>query len=297
MPVKKTSGNLNSTAPETKSAMPTEMPKGKSCSGSHHSMFHGGGHHSMFFICKKLMMVLISILLVYIIVWFGTLIRNNIKEFSFIGEEDRSERTITVEATGEITAVPDIAVTTMGMSVLSDTVAEAQRLNTESMNSLIAELKKLNIAEEDIQTQNYNVYPSYNYTEIGQELRGYEVSQNVTIKIRDLDKANDVLSLAGEVGANSVSGLQFTIDDPDVYRQQARDEAFTKVNEKAEALSSALGVKLVKVVSYYEYDNSLSAPYRSVALDSGFGLGGGMPDIEPGSTDISLNISVTFEIR
>jgi len=160
-------------------------------------------------------------------------------------------------------------------------------------------LAELGIASEDMQTTNYNIYPQYNYTsEEGRILEGYEVSQSVSVKIRDLEKANQVIALAGEVGANSVSGLQFTIDDREVYLEEARMEALKKVYTKAQALSQALGVRIVSIVSYGEYETSGDvSPY--MYDKSAYGMGGAeaTPDIQSGSMDVEMSVNITFEIR
>ncbi|HOX60662.1 MAG TPA: SIMPL domain-containing protein [Candidatus Magasanikbacteria bacterium] len=248
---------------------------------------------------RTILLVLLGILMVYLIIFVGSLIRNNLQKFYFIGRADRAERTITVQGMGKVTAKPDVAVTTMGMVASAKTVAEAQAKNTETMNKLILRLKELGVDSKDIQTTNYNIYPQYDYTpERGQTLRGYEVSQSVTVKVRDLDKANDVLGLAGEVGANNVSGLQFIIDDADKFKEEARGLALEKVWSKADALTKELGVSVVGVVSYDEYDGGTSYPMYAKS-DMAVGMGGGMaaPTIESGSTDVVVNANVTFEIR
>lgn len=246
----------------------------------------------------KIFATLFGIMLVYLIVLLGTMVRNNLATYDHIGQEERRERTISIQGEGKITAAPDIAVTTMGMTATAKTVAEAQAENTKVMNALIAKLKTLDIGGDDIQTTNYNIYPRYDYTEKkGQELTGYEVSQNVKIKIRDLNKASAVLALAGEVGANSVGGLQFTIDDPEVYKAQARELALAKVSAKSKALARALGVGLARVVSYDEFDGGGGPiPLYARAVE-GLGGGGPSPDIEPGSLDVVVQVNVTFEIR
>lgn len=269
------------------------MPENKSCCSS-----MGSGCCGMM---KKLFVTLFGILLVYVIVLVGSMIRNNLQEYSYIGQADRMERTITVEAEGKVTATPDIAVTTMGMVSEGDTVAEAQEKNTLVMNELTTKLQNLGIAEDDLQTMNYNVYPRYDYTEDeGRVLEGYEVHQSLKVKIRDLDLANSVLALAGEVGTNSVSGLDFTLDDDEVYKAQARNKALVKVGEKTRMLARSLGIEVVKVVSYDEYESGGNGmPVYKAYAESAYGLGGGVPspDVQAGSTDVMMNVAVTFEIR
>ena len=253
------------------------------------SLFHGGEF------AQKIFFTLLAILLVYVIFLVGTLIRNNLEKFYYIGQADRLEKTITVDAEGKITAKPDIAMTTLGMVTSAATVAEAQAKNTETMNQLIAKVKGLGIEDADIQTTNYNIYPQYDYTDEGRNLRGYEVNQNVTVKIRNLDNANAVLALAGELGVNSVSGLTFTIDDKDVYLNQAREMALQKIQAKAMALSRSLGVRMVDIASYDEFEPG-SDPSLYAYKEYG-SVGGTAPSVESGSMDVILRVSVSFEIR
>ena len=272
------------------------MPVSKK-NGKDHDMksfFHGGEF------IHRIYLTLAGILMVYVIFWVGTMIRNNIEAYYHIGQADRQERMITLEAEAKVTATPDIAMTTIGMVATGETVTAAQEANTNVMNALIIKLQEQGIAEDDIQTTNYNIYPQYNYTtDDGRILEGYEVSQNVTVKIRDIEKANQVIALAGEVGANSVGGLQFTIDDRDVYKQEATMKALEKVYEKARTLSKALGVRVVSVVSYNEYeagDNGYQ-PYYAYDTPLSVTKESVVPDVQSGSMDVTMHTSVTFEIR
>lgn len=247
---------------------------------------------------RKLMATLLGILLAYLIVYVGTLIKNNLREYSTIGKADKMERTLTVEAEGKVTVTPDIAITTMGMTAEGKTVAEAQQKNTEVMNKLLEKVKALGVDKADVQTANYNIFPNYDYNEGTQTIRNYQVNQSVTIKIRDLAKANQVLALAGEVGANNVSGLQFTVDDRDAYKEKARDLALEKVAAKRDALSRSLGVSLRSIVSYNEYEVTGSSDmYKS------YGMGGtaesavANPTLETGKNEILMRVTVVFEVK
>jgi uncharacterized protein YggE len=249
---------------------------------------------------RKLLATLLGIFLVYSTVLVGTLIRNNLRSFYFIGKADAPEHTISVESQGKVTVVPDIAMTTMGMISDAATVAEAQQKNTETMNKLIDRLKGLAIEAKDIQTANYNVYPQYEYSDKGvQTLKGYQVSQNVTVKIRNLQNSQKVLALAGELGINNVSGITFTIDDREVYKAQAREIAIQKVQAKAAALSSSLGVHIVGIVNYNEYEGGQNdyPLYKANVMADSVGAAAPAPSIEPGSTDVLLNVSVTYQIQ
>lgn len=248
---------------------------------------------------RKLMATLAGILLVYGIIFVGTLIRNNLKKYETIGRAEKMERTIIVEADGKITATPDIALTTMGMTAEGKTVAEAQKKNTEVINKLVESVKILGVEKKDIQTTNYNIYPTYDYKDGKESIRGYQVSQSITVKIRNLDKADDVIALAGEVGANNVSGLQFTVDDPEIYKAKAREIALKKIAAKRAALARSLGVRLTNIVSYNEYEVAGRGQYEQ------FTNVGGMedapakitPTIEVGSNEISVRVNIVFEVQ
>lgn len=248
----------------------------------------------------RLLMTLVGILLVYLVVFLGVLIRNKIQEFNYIGYADRTERTIIIDAEGRVKVKPDMAYIRMGLSTEADTVEEAQTKNSETMNMLIAQLKGMGIADDDIKTENYNVYPMYDWLDEGQVLSGYRVDQNLRIRIKDLTMSEKIIGLAGELEINEVGSLEYSIEDDDVYIEQARVQALKKVGQKARALTQALGVKIVGIVSYDEYDagnnyfEDYSSMNRVLAMP---GVGGSAPQIETGVNEVTLNVNVTFEIR
>lgn len=242
-------------------------------------------------------MTVVGILLVYGVFYVGTLIRNNVKKYDFIGKADRMERTITVAGFGKISGSNDIAVTTIGFSNTDKNVAKAQADNKKVMDQIYAELKKMDIADKDLQSD-YSIYPDYNYTESrGQELKGYRVSNSLTVKIRDLNKISDVLSLAGKYGATEVGGLSFTIDEPENLKSQARDKALLDAKAKAEHLANVLGLRLGGVITYNEYEggNDIYQPKLMYAEVGGMG-GGGPAAISGGSKDVIMNVNVTYEV-
>lgn len=248
---------------------------------------------------KIFLKVLAGILLVYLIVYVGTLARNNVKKYNFIGKADRMQNTISISGEGKEVGTPNVAVTDIGFVTEGKDVATAQKENTEKMNKLIAEIKKLGVQDADIQTSNYSVYPRYDYTDGRSVLSGYTVNQSVNLKIRDLTKISAVLAKVGEVGVNQVSSLSFVIDEQENLRVLARDKALKNAKDKAEALAKALGVKVVKVVSYNEYTPSDSYMMKSYAVAEGMGGASPMmaPDIQSGSTEVKVNVNVVYEIE
>jgi hypothetical protein len=247
---------------------------------------------------NKLFTVILTIILVYGIVWMAGQIRNDYKKFQYIGKAEVRD-TISIEGEGKVIGVPDVATVDVGIMTENKEVVKAQAENTNKMNALIAKIKGFGVDTKDIQTTNYSIYPQYDWPDGKQVLRAYQVSQSVRIKIRDLGKIGAILGAAGESGANQVSGVSFTIDDPEVLRQQAREKALDNAFNKVSALAKKAKVRLGKLVSFSEY--SPSEPYPYLMKGEALGIGGGgaappTPSVETGSLEVKVNVAVTYEI-
>ncbi len=240
--------------------------------------------------------VLSMIFLIVLGIAVGLWAWNLSKEHYYIGKSPDIQRTISIMGEGKVTAIPDIALVSLGLSTQKTTVSEAQAENTKTINSLLDKLKALGIAKEDIQTVNYSIYPQYDYTNNGQILRGYVVSQNVQVKIRQTDKVADVLKIAGDLNLNQIGGLTFSIDNPETYKQDARIKALQNAKEKADALAKVMNVKLGKVVSFSESESGYNPPVPYLAKSEATGLGGAAPTVEAGSQDITITATVTYEL-
>lgn len=216
---------------------------------------------------------------------------------------------ITVEATGEASAVPNIASISFSVQEKADTVDVAQTAATEKTNAALAFLKDSGIEEKDIKTTGYSVNPMYSYQQPcysgvcpeyrEPEIIGYEVSQTVEVKVRDTKKTGEVLQGLGNLSVGNIYGPNFTVDDDDAVRQSAREDAIKKAKEKAHALAKELGVNLGRVVSFYE-NTGYYPMYDSMA----YGKGGDMmevasapaPELPVGENETSVSVSITYEI-
>ena len=191
--------------------------------------------------------------------------------------------------------------TTIGYSNLDKDVSKAQVDNKKVMDAIMVDLKKMGVEDKDLQT-NYTIYPEYEYlSDKGSVLKGYRVSNQITIKIRNLGKIADMLGLAGKYGATEISGLTFTVDDPENLKTQARDKAVIDAQAKAAVLAKSLGVRLGRIVSYNEYENSSYDYSMPTLAKTNFmgaeGGGGGAPAaVATGSKDVLMNVSVSYEI-
>jgi uncharacterized protein YggE len=250
---------------------------------------------------------------VLLAVFLGVKTFGEVMGLRYVGAGLPPTNTINVSGYGEAVAVPDIATFTFSVVSEKSTVAAAQDDVTTKANAITAYLKGAGVEERDIQTSGYSVYPQYDYQQSAcspngicppgrQILRGYEVRQTTTIKVRDTAKAGDLLTGVGGKGATEVSGLNFTFDDPDAVQAEARDEAIQDAKQKAEVLAKSLGVRLVRVVSFNENGSGYPVPYYS--RDTAYGMGGAesaiapkAPEISVGENKVTSNVSVTYEIR
>ncbi len=241
---------------------------------------------------------MLGLFLAALIIFIGSKTRNSFEEFKQIGKVAHDRDTIIIQGEGKVTSKPDLALIDLGVTTDGATVKEAQKNNTQKMNAVIAAVKVLGVEEKDRQTANYSIFPKYQYDQGKQTVIGYTVSQDVSVKVRDLDKAGDVLAKAGELGANQIGGLRFGVDDPQVLKVEARSKAIDDARTKAEALAKQLGLSIVKVVTFSESSGSVMPPqpYFAKAIDLASSVGP-PPEIESGSLDVISSVSVTFEVR
>jgi uncharacterized protein len=210
-------------------------------------------------------------------------------------------RTINANATGKATVVPDIA--TVNFSMI-DTGKDPKVLtdnNAKKMQDVVNAVKSLGIEAKDIQTSGYQLNPNYNYQSGRQELVSYTLSQNVTVKMRDLSKVAQLMGQLTPMGINQIGGVTFGVEDPDKFTNTARDEAFRKAKEKAEEMAKAAGARLGKVVAINESTGGGIPPMPYYAKE-GMAMGGDArlqanPAIEAGSQDVTVSVNVTYELR
>ena len=201
-------------------------------------------------------------------------------------------RVITVRGDGEVFVKPNYAQIQIEVSTEGKDVRGAQQENANIMNQVIQSLLQLNIPREDIQTAAFNVLPQYDYVEGKQIFRGYEVTNALTVKVRDTSKIGSVIDTAVQNGANRVSGIQFKIENADPYYQQALRLALQNAQTKAKTIAETLKLTLhpqpIEVVEERETGPIL---YKSVAMaDQTFST-----PIEPGQILINAIVKVKYQ--
>lgn len=225
-----------------------------------------------------------------------------------IGRSDTyPSNVITVEGTGEASAIPDIA--TIGFSVMESApaVADAQAKATAKTDAALAALKAQGIEDKDIKTTSYNVYPQYENiapcyygdcpVRSNPRITGYEVSQSIEVKVRDTAKAGAILENLGSVGVGNIYGPNFTVDDEDAAKTEAREQAIKEAREKAQVLAKQLGVRLGKVVSYYENPGMYPMYDKASVGYGGMEAAQSAPALPVGENETTVTVSITYEIK
>lgn len=271
---------------------------------------------------SKWTVILLASLSVFLIVK----IIADFKKLSYIGREIYPQSTIIVSGKGESYAIPDTATFDFTVTEVGNTVKQAQEKLDQKINQALSSVRAAGIADKDIKTVSYNVYPKYEYQNAvcpavpmgagysgvtssptspyycppGKNvLKGYEVSQTVVIKVRETEKAADLVTKIGAASISNISSLEFTVDDRDKYVVEARAEAINKAKAQAKVLADQLGVRLGKILAFNENGNY--PIYYGME-----GKGGDMmtasaaparAELPQGETKITSDISITYEIR
>jgi len=202
---------------------------------------------------------------------------------------------ITVSASGKVTVVPDVARVNVGVTLSKPTVKAAREAGAKAMTDIIAAVKALGIDEKDIRTTNVSLYPQYSNGSPAKVV-GYQISEQIQVTVRDLDKAGDVVDVATAKGATDVSGISFELADPAKAQDEARAAAVTAARASAQAMATAGKVSLGAVISIT--DASPASPiYYGGYMDS---KAAGAPEVatpvQPGTQDMNAMVTVVFEI-
>lgn len=212
---------------------------------------------------------------------------------SGFGSGDTAASGINVTGQGRVYGTPDTLTLNLGVSVLRETVNAATDEAAAKAQAIIAALRAKGVAEVDIQTANYSIYPEYDYSGDTQRLIGYRVSNNLTVKIRDLAKAGEIIDAATAAGGNDVvvQNLAFSIEDNSALLEMARTAAWNDAEAKAEQLARLAGVTLQSAVSITETINYNTPP---VFYEEAAGADRAATPIAAGQQEVTVVVQVTF---
>lgn len=210
---------------------------------------------------------------------------------------------ISMSGHGEVSAQPDTAMVTSGVTTQADTARAALDANTEAMTALIQALKDAGISERDIQTSNFSVNPNYVYSDDRDpngytrppKISGYQVQNTVTVRVRDLSTLGAVLDKSVTVGANTINGISFSVADPAGLYDEARKEAFADARHRAELYTSAAGDALGEVRNISESQGGPQPqPYmmKTMAMDA---AAAPVP-VQGGELTFSIDVQVSWDL-
>src|SRR6476660_9860894 len=201
-----------------------------------------------------------------------------------------TEKLVTVTGEATVAVAPDTAIIRIGVTSQDKTAREAGEVNAKQMTAVLAAIKDAGIADRDIQTSRLSLQPQYDPNKSGTaRLTGFQATNQVTVRIRDIDKLPTVLDRAIGAGANEMSGIEFVVSEQSKLLDQARDDAITDARRKAELYAKAAGAKLGQVISISE-EGTAPQPRAMQAVRAG-----AVP-IAPGEQTLRAIVSVSYEL-
>ena len=210
---------------------------------------------------------------------------------------------------GSVTAEPDLGILNMGVEATEDTVEDARNVAAQAMNAVRAALAGVGVSDDDIETRFFSIQPEYVWREVYegdriqsmQELVGYRVSNNVEVKIRDLERAGEVVDAVALAGGDviRVNNISFTVEDPLPFEMQARELAVKEARAKAEQMAGWAGESLGNLVFLSE--SSTPSPVRRLeayaesSADAAFALPS--TSIAPGDMEVRVTVQAVWTIE
>ena len=200
------------------------------------------------------------------------------------------DRLVTVTGEATVSVAPDMAVIRIGVTMQGKTARDASEANAKQMTAVLAAIKDAGIADRDVQTSRLSLQPQYDPNKGGTaRLLGFQVTNQLTVKMRDIDKLPSILDRAIGAGANEMSGIEFVVSEQSKLLDQARSEAIADARRKAELYAHAAGVKVGHVVAIAE-EGSAPPPRLMQALRAG-----AVP-VAPGEQTLRAVVTVSYEL-
>ncbi len=217
--------------------------------------------------------------------------------FSVTSVTTTKSDTFNVMGEGKFSAIPDEAVVNVGVSATGASVKAAQdQLNTK-INKVIEAVKKQGVTDKDIKTTNYSISPDQALPGATSAVSSFMATSNIEIKVKNTDKVNSIIDASTAAGANEVSGITFDISDKTDAENKARQEAVDMAKKKAENAAKIAGFKLGKIINYQENFNGEPRPMFATAADSGASAKPADTQIQPGSAEVVVTVTLSYELR
>ena len=205
---------------------------------------------------------------------------------------------ILVAGSATIQSSPDLATLRVGVQSFDKNVEKAVNDNNTKIESIILNLGNKGLTEKDMETDQFNISPQREYRNNNPPIVvGYNVSNILTVKIRNLESLGEIMQVAVGSGANTINGLSFSIEDPNPLRQKARGLAMEDALSRAEILADASGVEVGKPISIQELSYGGPVVKSENLAGAEFAMDARIPIQTPSEVGIQINLQVRFEIK
>jgi uncharacterized protein YggE len=212
-------------------------------------------------------------------------------------DDGETLRTLSVNGTGQVNAVPDVADISLGVFEQAKEAAEASQQAAASMDSMIGALLALGIDETDIQTTSISLNARYDWNQEPASIVGWEARNMVNVTVRDIESVGDVVDTAVASGANQVNGISFRVEDPAEAQSLARTAAVEDARAKADQLAADAGVEITGIVSISESGGQPPQPIYMARQEMAFAADAGVATpVLPGEVELSVNVFIVYEI-
>lgn len=207
---------------------------------------------------------------------------------------DDNAGTITITGTASVSAKPTLALVNAGVESVGATAREALNANSDLMTQVFGAISKMGIEDKDVGTSNFNISQNWTHGPGGSKPDGYRVSNQVTLRLRDVEKVGDALDALTSAGVNQAGNIQFSVKDADTLLDTARKEAVGKARKRAELYASAAGVSLGKIMSINEGGGYAQPPVAYARMEAAMSSA---PPIAPGEQDLSVSVTITWALK
>lgn len=207
---------------------------------------------------------------------------------------ENAKKVMTVTGIGTISTQPNVAKINIGVETEDPELTKAQQENAKTLNQVIESLVQMGIPRDDIQTVDYYIFPEYDFVDGKQEFRGYQVTHTIQVTVKDLSQTGMVIDTAVQNGANRVSNIEFTLDNPQKIYNEALNQALDNAVSKAKTIANQMNLNLnpspIQIVE--EIPQGAVTPQTFAKTQV---LSASSTSVEPGQLDITARIETKFQ--
>lgn len=215
---------------------------------------------------------------------------------SLAAQDKARERTITITASGQVAAEPDIATISTGVVTESDTARAALTANSAAMRKVIEGLKATGVAAKDLRTSQLAIEPRYTGSSVSKvaTIQGYRVTNRIQVTLRDMSRLGETLDQVSSLGANQMGGIQFVVSKAETLTDEARTIAMQNARRRAELYAKAAGAEVGPVLTISEDVQGLR-PFAAGVMRTASSAAS-VP-IEQGEQTLTVNVNVTWALK